>query len=85
MFTTLAAVFIFSQAGEIKRKSLEVGPGKPCARIEDAIAKAKAGDTISVYPAPDGYSKTAIRVQTPNLTIRGVDKNPVEIKGDGFE
>jgi hypothetical protein len=34
--------------------TLEVGPGKPFARIEDANARAQAGDVILVYPRADG-------------------------------
>ena len=32
----------------------EVGPGKPFSRIEEAAAKAQAGDVILVYPRAGG-------------------------------
>ncbi len=65
--------------------TLEVGPGRAFTRIEDAVAQAKAGDTISVFPDPAGYPKTALRITTPAVTIRGVGAKPVLIKGDGFD
>jgi hypothetical protein len=72
--------------------TLEVGPGKPFARIEDANAKAQAGDTILVYPHPGNrpYEKTALSVRQKNLTFRGVPgpaavKPYVPINGQGFD
>ena len=64
---------------------LEVGPGKLYVRIEDAVAKAKPGDTINIYPDPKGYPKTAARIQSPSITIRGIAPEPVAITGDGFD
>jgi len=54
--------------------TLEVGPGKQFSRIEEANAKAHAGDIILVYPRPGGkaYDKTAVFVRQKNLTFRGV-------------
>ncbi len=65
--------------------TLEVGPGKAYSRIEVAVKAAKSGDTIAIFPDPTGYAKSAVRIQTPGLTIRGIDTKPVSIKGDGFE
>jgi hypothetical protein len=64
--------------------SFEVGPEKPFARIEDAVAMAKPGDTINIYPDPNGYPQTAVRIQIPSITIRGVGEKPVPIKGQGY-
>ena len=78
MFTILlASLFIQS--------NLEVGPGKVYARIEEAVAAAKGGDTILVYPDPAGYPRTAINIQVASLTIRGIGPKPIPIKGDGFD
>jgi hypothetical protein len=70
----------------------EVGPGKPFSRIEEAAAKAQAGDVILVYPRAGGkpYDKTAVFVRQKNLTFRGVagpdkDKPYVAISGQGFD
>jgi hypothetical protein len=54
--------------------TLEVGPGKPFSRIEEANAKAQAGDLILVYPLAGGkaYDKTAVFVRQKDLTFRGV-------------
>lgn len=70
--------------------TLEVGPGKPFARIEEANAEAQAGDVILVYPRADGqpYEKTAIYVRQKNLTFRGVpgeNNRWVSISGEGFD
>ena len=71
--------------------TLEVGPGKPLARIEEANAKAQAGDVIVVYPRDGGrhYEKTAVLVRQKNLTFRGAVgtalKPYVVIDGRGFD
>ena len=70
--------------------TLEVGPGKPFPRIEEANAKAQAGDVILVYPRAGGrpYDKTAVFVRQKNLTFRGVPgaaKPYVAISGQGFD
>jgi hypothetical protein len=69
----------------IRATSLEVGPGKPFARIEAAVAVASTGDTILVYPDPSGYPGTAVRIQTHSITIRGVGNQPVPVRGTGFD
>ncbi len=70
--------------------TLEVGPGKPFSRIEDANAKAQAGDVILVYPRVGvrPYDTTAVFVRQKNLTFRGVPgaaKLYVAINGQGFD
>jgi len=70
--------------------TLEVGPGKPFSRIEEANAKARAGDVILVYPRSGGrpYDKTAVFVRQKNLTFRGLPgavKFHVAISGQGFD
>ncbi|MEI7985491.1 MAG: hypothetical protein WCI55_07665 [Armatimonadota bacterium] len=69
----------------IRGANLEVGPGKVFARIEAAVAVANTGDTILVYPDPSGYPGTAVRIQTPSITIRGVNSQPVTVTGTGFD
>jgi hypothetical protein len=46
--------------------TLQVGPGKTFARIEAAVAAAAPGDTIRVFPLPDGgaYEGVAVLVGT---------------------
>jgi hypothetical protein len=70
--------------------TLEVGPGKPLTRIEDANAKAQPGDVILVYPQANNqpYEQTAVFVRQKNVTFRGVPaegKQWVPISGKGFD
>lgn len=70
--------------------TLEVGPGKPFTRIEDANAAARAGDVILVHPRADGraYEQTAVFVRQPRLTFRAVPApaaERVKIDGSGFD
>jgi hypothetical protein len=70
--------------------TLEVGPGKPFTRIEEANAKAQPGDVILVYPRGDGrpYEQAAVYVRQPNLTFRAVPARGtrwVTISGEGFD
>ena len=70
--------------------TLEVGPGKPFARIEEANAKAQPGDLVLVYPRPGvrQYEKTAVFVRQKNITFRGVPaagRSYVPINGHGFD
>ena len=70
--------------------TLQVGPGKHFARIEDANNAARPGDIILVHPRQDGkpYDKTAIYVRQPRLTFRAVPAKGetwVPISGRGFD
>jgi hypothetical protein len=70
--------------------TLEVGPGKAFARIEEANAKAKDGDVILVYPLANHrqYEKTAVFVRQKNLTFRGMPAERgghVIVNGRGFD
>ena len=67
---------------------LSVGPGKQFARIEQAVAAAKAGDTVAVHPLEGGkaYQKVALSITTPRLTIRAAPAGQrIAIDGKGFD
>jgi hypothetical protein len=69
---------------------LTVGPGKQFDRIEAALAKAKAGDTILVWPRAQGtpYINVTMYVTTPKLTIKAMRLKPedrVALSGKGFD
>lgn len=69
--------------------TLEVGPGKPFSRIEQANAQAHPGDVILVYPRSAGqsYEQTAVYVRQARLTFRAVPAEGsrwVKIDGSGF-
>lgn len=60
--------------------------------IQVAVNAARAGDLISIGPSPnaDGTYHESVTVKTPNITIRGRDRNTVILDGgytldDGFE
>ncbi len=61
--------------------TLRVGKSQQYKTITDAVAKAKSGDLILVEP---GTYKEAVDVTTPNVTIRGLDRNKVILDG-GFK
>ncbi len=70
--------------------TLEVGPGKPFDRVEKAVAAAKPGDTIEVYPLLGGqpYERVGVSVNTSRLTIRAAGTEAgrrVTLSGRGFE
>jgi len=70
--------------------TLEVGPGKRFARIQDAYAAAKAGDTVLVHARPDNapYEKTAVLVRKERITFRAVPvegKRCLPVSGKGFD
>lgn len=70
--------------------TLEVGPGKQFARIEDANAAAQPGDGVLVHPLADArpYEQTAVYVRQPRLTFRAVPSEGnrwVTISGKGFD
>ena len=62
---------------------LEVGPGKEFPRIEAALTAAKPGDTIRVFPSPQGYAKTALNVRKSKITIEAASEKIV-LDGEGF-
>jgi hypothetical protein len=71
-------------------ETLDVGPGKPFARIEEAAKKAVPDDVIQIHPLPDGkpYTQVVLLVRTPRLTFRGVkvpDGRRVCLDGEGFD
>ena len=68
------ALIVFATLDSASAATLEVGPGKQFSRIEEANAKAQAGDVILVYPPAGGrpYDATAVFVRQKNLTFRGV-------------
>lgn len=60
--------------------------------IQGAVNVAKAGDLVSIGPSPnpDGAYHEFVTVKTPDITIRGRDRNTVILDGqykldDGFE
>lgn len=75
-------------AAEVCADTLEVGPGKRFARIEEANAKAREGDVVLVYPQANGepYRAVAVFVTAGKVTFRGVPGNPgkrVMVSGRG--
>ncbi len=77
-------------AGILSARTLEVGPRKKYARIEEACAKARAGDVIKVYPQKDkqAYTQVAVYVAKPRLTFQGVagkDGKRVALSGKGYD
>jgi hypothetical protein len=86
----VAACIAFGSAKNSSAATLEVGPGKTFARIEEANAKAGPGDVILVYPGSGRrqYEKTAVFVRQRDITFRGVPaagKTCVPINGHGFD
>lgn len=61
--------------GQASGATLNVGPGELYARIEDAVAAAKPGDTILVHSPGEGraYERVAVLVRTPRLRIIAAD------------
>jgi hypothetical protein len=56
-------------------ETIMVGPG---ARIEDAVARARPGDVVEVYPQPfpenKPYTRVAVVIDRPRITIRGISQ-----------
>ncbi len=69
--TLLFSTFVTPLAAQAE--TLEVGPGKPYAKPCDAIALAKANDTIEI--AAGTYTDTCA-INTPGLTVKGVGGRP---------
>ena len=77
-------------ATTIPAATLEVGPGKPFARIEDANDAARPGDTVLVYARArnEPYRQVAVFVRRENLAFRAatdIGERPVKISGKGFD
>ena len=69
--------------------TLEVGKGKPYSRIEDAVRRARSGDTILVCPPAKegGYDRTAVYVTTSDLTFKAQPakgQKYIALDGKGF-
>lgn len=69
---------------------LEVGPEKKFRRIEDAVGAAQPGDVINVDPLPKNapYTKVAVVIATPRLTIMGLSGpkgEAVRLSGENFD
>jgi len=65
--------------------TLDVGDGMPFSRIEDAVAAAKPGDTISVHPCALGYPRTAVLIDKSNLHIGSAMLPAIKLDGEGFD
>ncbi len=86
IFVGLTVVTLASSAGAA---TLEVGPGRRFAGIEEAYADAKPGDVILVYPLENGraYRRVALQVRKSQLTFRaaGIESGrQVKIDGTGY-
>jgi len=80
-------IVLFAAAAICGAAELAVGPGKEYSRIEDALAKAQAGDVILVHPRPGNqpYEKTAVFVATPRITVRSAGPQRIKLSGQGFD
>lgn len=68
-------------------RQLRVGPGKPLASIMQAVAEAKPGDVIRVWPQADGqpYTQVAVEMDKPRITIESaLRRGKVRLSGTGF-
>jgi hypothetical protein len=88
IFLLLLGINILCSAA-VASATLEVGPGKPFQRIEEANAQANAGDVILVHPRRDGrpYDRVAVFVRRKNLTFRAAateDGQRVKLSGKDF-
>lgn len=69
---------------------LAVGPEQPFTRIEEALTRAVAGDTILVYPRPDNqpYDRVALNVSQQRISIKAVRmdrKERIPLSGQGYD
>ena len=86
VFVVLAVLIFMSSAGAA---TVEVGPGKRFAGIEQAYTEAKPGDVILVHPLKGGraYRRVAVQVRKPRLTFRAArfeSGQRVKIDGAGY-
>lgn len=81
-----ALVCLIGAAGALAEQ-LEVGPGKAFSSLPGAVTKARAGDVIIVHPAGDGkaYTRVAMTISTPRLTIKSAPGSRVVLHGEGFD
>lgn len=88
---TIAVIFTVAiHPAPAAAATLEVGPGKAFATIEDAHARAVEGDMILVHPRENGqpYERVAVFVKQPRLTFRAAragGRPRVRISGRGFD
>lgn len=61
--------------------TLDVGTSRSFSRIEEALAKARPGDVIIVYPGD--YQKTSLLIKTPKLTLKAAAEK-ITLDGEGF-
>ncbi|MFC1835964.1 hypothetical protein ACFL2Q_14800 [Thermodesulfobacteriota bacterium] len=85
----LFACLVLADCEALHANTLTVGPGKMFARIGDAVDRARAGDTILVYPRKGDkpYRKVALLIKVPGLVFhaaRSADRSRVRISGKGF-
>lgn len=76
--------------GNALAATLEIGPQKRFTRIEDAVAVARAGDEVRVFPLAGGqaYPRVALRPKVEKLRIIGVHASGqprVRLSGEGFD
>ncbi len=84
---TAAAWLVVAAGSAAWAADLSVGPGRRFDRPEAALAAAKSGDVIRIYP-PAGqaaYERVALAVDTPKITLRGMGDRPVALRGQGFD
>lgn len=62
--------------------TLDVGTSRRFVRIEEALAKAAPCDVIVVYPGE--YTKTALLVKTPKVTLKAAAEK-ITLDGQGFD
>ncbi len=67
-------------------RTLRVGPGMQFSGIAKAVAAARPGDVIKVWPAHGGsYTRTAVEVNTAGLTIEpAIPGKLIRINAEGF-
>jgi hypothetical protein len=87
--TASMAGIILIAGTSLSAATLTVGPGKQFKNIEAANAAAKDGDTIEVYPLPDGkaYQRTAVQVRRRGLRFigkTGQKGKRIKISGKGY-
>ncbi|HEY8666628.1 MAG TPA: right-handed parallel beta-helix repeat-containing protein [Tepidisphaeraceae bacterium] len=83
-------IALLACASAARAEDLHVGPGQVYARVEEALAKAKAGDSVLVHAPAEGkaYSQVAVLVRKAKITFRGVGKKKgerVALSGEGFD